>query len=176
MKIDDMKRISTKRGDTGVSANYSNEVLPKDSLLFEALGDLDELSAVLGLAWHKAPLETVKTIQTVLQAIASLVATNPDTDRERYKSLRPVSEEYVSMLEEEGSARLAVHPFPAKFYLPGSETSEIGAAYDFARAVARRAERTIVRFIREGGRNDLYQALKYLNRLSDYLFTLARTL
>jgi len=176
MKIEDMKRITTKRGDTGVTANFSNESLPKDALLFDVLGDLDELSSALGVAWHRSPCETVKTIQTVLQAIGSLVATNPETDRERYKSLRPIEEDYVRMLEDEGNVRLAKHPFPAKFYLPGSDASEAGAAYDFARAVARRAERTLVRFIREGGRNDMYPALKYLNRLSDYLFVMARTL
>ncbi|MFA5007485.1 MAG: ATP:cob(I)alamin adenosyltransferase [Candidatus Izemoplasmatales bacterium] len=175
MKVEDMKRITTRRGDTGVSSNYSNESLPKDSLLFEVLGDLDELSSALGLAWHKAPCETVKTVQTVLQAIGSIVATNPETDPERYRSLRTVGEEYVRMLEEEGSKRLQAHPLQAKFYLPGSEATEAGAYYDVARAVARRAERTVVRFIRDAGRNDVYPSLKYLNRLSDYLFVLART-
>ncbi len=175
MKIEDMKKITTKRGDTGVSANYSNELLPKDALLFEVLGDLDELSSALGIAWHRYPSETVKTIQTVLQAISSLVATNPETDAERYRALRPIGEDYVKMLEDEGTRRLQGHPFQAKFYLPGSEGTEAGAYYDLARAIARRAERTLVRFIRAEGRNDIYPSLKYLNRLSDYLFVMART-
>jgi cob(I)alamin adenosyltransferase len=175
MKFADMKQVATRRGDTGITANYSNETLTKDSMLFDVLGDLDELSSALGLAWHRYQSETVKTVQSVLLAIGSLVATNPETDREKYRTLRPVSEEYVRMLEEEGEARIAKHPFPARFYLPGSEATEAGAAYDFARAVARRAERTLVRFIRSAGRNDMYPALKYLNRLSDYIFVMART-
>ncbi|OHE41543.1 MAG: hypothetical protein A2Y16_05595 [Tenericutes bacterium GWF2_57_13] len=170
-----MKKITTKRGDTGVSATYSNELLPKDSLLFDVLGDLDELSSALGVAWHRFPCETVKTIQTVLQAIGSLVATNPETDGDRYRALRPISEDYVRMLEEEGDRRLQGSPLQAKFYLPGSEGSEAGSFYDLARAIARRAERTLVRFIRSAGRNDLYPSLKYLNRLSDYLFAMSRT-
>jgi len=57
-----------------------------------------------------------------------------------------------------------------KFVLPGSDTSKVGAFYDFARSITRRAERSLVKFVEVHKRNDLDYCIKYLNRLSDLLF------
>ncbi|MFW5914108.1 MAG: ATP:cob(I)alamin adenosyltransferase, partial [Bacillota bacterium] len=75
MGINKVENISTKKGDTGTSRDYSNLPYPKDDILFETLGTIDELSAVLGIAYHHTHYEQIKIIQKTLQAINALIAT-----------------------------------------------------------------------------------------------------
>lgn len=173
MGIKDVRHISTTKGDEGKSRNYSDETLPKDDLLFDTLGTVDELSALLGLTFHYARYEQIKTIQDTLQAINSLIATNPDNS-ERYEALRSIDAEDIDFIEEQEEKLLVAQEVDNRFYLPGSEASLPNAYFDYARAVCRRAERTLVRFINAKTRDDLAYPRKYLNRLSDLLFLLAR--
>ncbi len=174
MNIDDYNQISTKTGDKGTSKNYSNETFSKDDILFDALGTNDELSSMLGLTYHRAPYENIKTIQNTLQAINALIATNESAHPERYKKLRQITDEDISFIEQEEEIYMKKAPIAAKFFLPGSEATEAGAYFDLARTVARRAERTLVRYINHTKRDDLDGPRRYLNRLSDLLFILAR--
>lgn len=174
MGINKVNHISTKKGDKGTSRDYSNHPYPKDDALFETLGTIDELSAVLGIAYHYTHYEQIKVIQKTLQAINSLVATNPDQDEKRYSEIRKIGEKDTEFIETEEEKLLLTKEIEPSFHLPGSDTSLENAYFDYARTVCRRAERTMVRFINTKEREDLDYPRAYLNRLSDLLFILAR--
>lgn len=175
MKIKDVNTISTKKGDSGTSKNYSNQTFTKDDILFETLGSMDELSSILGLTFHHSNYEKIKTYQTTLQAINALIATDRNANEERYDKLRQINEKDIEALEAEGQRHLDQNPLEPRFVLPGSEASPSGAYFDLSRAVCRRAERTLVRYVNHTQRQDLVYAQKFLNRLSDLLFILARS-
>jgi len=174
-KIDNFKFISTAKGDKGNSKNYSNEELSKSDILFDTLGTIDELSSILGLLFHYAEnKDEIKTIQKTLQHINSLIATTDETIRK--SKLVQIRIEDIVYLEQKEQALLKDGKIEPIFVLPGSDTTLIGAYYDLARSVARRSERSVVRFIEKNKRTDLDFCLKYLNRLSDLLFIYARSL
>ena len=174
MKIDRYQQISTKKGDTGMSRNYSNEAYTKDDVLFDTLGTMDELSSWLGLTYHHGQNEWIKDLQRTLQNINALIATNPVKDKDRYERLTPLKESDVQALERLEAEMLNQKPLKPQFVLPGSETSKLGAYYDVARALTRRAERILVRFINQNAREDLGICRQYINRLSDLLYIMAR--
>ena len=174
MPITKTSQISTKNGDQGSSNNFVNESFSKDHILFEVLGTSDELSSFLGLTYHFHQDEFIKVIQKTLQDINSLIATNPN--HILYTKLRKIQEEEIMLLETKMGDMLVAHPLEPKFALPGSDTSLAGAYLDVSRAIARKAERILVHFIKTDHREDLSICLKYMNRLSDYLFVYARFL
>ncbi|MFK5883179.1 MAG: ATP:cob(I)alamin adenosyltransferase [Candidatus Izemoplasma sp.] len=172
--IDDYNIISTKKGDQGQTRNYSNELLSKSDLLFDVLGNNDELSSVLGLCFHYTNIIEIKEFQRVLQDINSVIATNPNSSL--YNKLNKVTEDDVLSLEAKEEELLKIKPLKPLFVLPGSDASLKGAYFDLARSVARRAERSLVRFSNVESRTDLIFEKKYLNRLSDLLFIYARNI
>lgn len=174
MPITKTSQISTKNGDQGSSNNFVNESFPKDNILFEVLGTTDELSSFLGLTYHFHKDDFIQTIQKTLQDMNSLIATNPT--HILYTKLRKIKDEEIELLENKMGEMLIAHPLEPKFALPGSDTSLAGAYMDVSRAIARKAERILVHFIKEENRADLSLCLKYMNRLSDYLFVYARFL
>ena len=174
-KINDYKFISTTKGDKGTSKNYSNKVYSKSDILFETLGNIDELSSVLGVLYHYTDQkEEIQDIQKTLQHISSLVATTDEWIRK--DKLIQITEEDIAKIEAREQALLETSDIEPRFVLPGSDTSKVGAFYDFSRSIARRAERSLVRFIEDYDRNDLDYCIKYVNRLSDLLFIYARSL
>ena len=154
--------ITTKGGDKGYSRVYGGKRLRKDDLVFEALGSLDELSSLLGVLIAKASdeglKETLSLIQRDLYKIMAFIAGKRDEDL----SL----EARINFFEREINKVSQKSEVLNRFVLP--QGSELTAFFHFARAVARRAERRVVRV----EKNE--QVLKYLNRLSDFLF--AKTL
>lgn len=174
MKITDAKQISTKTGDEGFSKNLANETLPKDDLLFDTLGTLDELDSILGLCFHYSKNEFVKEIQKNLQTINTGIAFNPKKGQNLPVSWNSFGLNEVHDLEIKEQELLNQKPLETRFTLPGSEGSIQGAYFDWARTVTRRAERVLVRFVRDSQRVDLGIVLKYLNRLSDLLYILAK--
>lgn len=174
MPINKVSQISTKAGDTGTSKNFVNESFEKDDILFEILGSMDTLSSFIGLSYHYHEEAFLKTIQKEIQTINSLVATNPD--HVLYSRLQKVTEEDVLGLEDAMQEMMNHQVIEPHFYLPGSETTLAGAYLDVSRSICRKAERTLVHFMKENNRPDLAFALKYINRLSDYLFVLVRSL
>ena len=174
-KIEDYKFISTAKGDKGTSRNYSNKVYSKSDVLFETLGNIDELSSVLGVVYHYTKdKEEIKDIQRTLQHISSLVATTDEKIRK--DKLIQIDDEDIKKLELREQSLLERSNIEPRFVLPGSDTSKEGSFYDLARSIARRAERTLVRFMEINQRNDLNYCVKYINRLSDLLFIYARSL
>ena len=173
-KIERYTYISTKKGDSGTSKNYSNEVLPKTDVLFETLGVIDELTSILGLCYHHSIYqEKIRMIQLDLQHIMSLIATNVDDENRR--KLIPITKEDVQRLEQLEQIVLETCHIEPRFVLPGSDSSMEGAYLDMARSISRRVERVVLRFIEEKERKDLDDVMTYLNRLSDVLFILARS-
>ncbi len=170
----EFERITTRGGDRGESSLFNGERRPKSDLLFAALGDLDELSSAIGVARAAARNGNRKRelyeMQQVLFKIGAQVAT-PEHDPV-YKRLKLIEPSDLELLEEREQVLMRSVTLPNQFITPGDTLP--GAHCDLARAVCRRAERTLVMCIRTHGLTQLAPAQNYLNRLSDYLFVLAR--
>ena len=172
MKIDKVNQISTKKGDKGFSKNYNNETFSKDDVLFEALGNIDELSSLLGLYYHFVEeKELFRTIQKNLQTINSIIATSDETKRAKLIKLKNTDIDEIERLEKEVLDRTSIEPI---FVLPGSDTTQEGAYFDLSRSIIRRCERTLIKYKNIYKRDDLDTEIAYLNRLSDLFFLIAR--
>lgn len=166
-------KIYTRTGDKGQTGLIGGRRVAKSVPRVAAYGEVDELSAVLGtgiaaLPEASAERPALEAIQRVLFELGAELATPPGS--EVGPGVPPIAAERVSELEtaiDALSERLA----PLRhFVLPGG--SRAGAALHVARTVCRRAERAVVRLAAvEPVRPEV---LAYLNRLSDYLFVLAR--
>ncbi len=171
------RRITTRKGDDGTSSLYNGERRSKDDHLFELLVDIDELGSFLGLARSELT-ECGKTddaglllsIQEKLFVIGGEAAM-PDPDK-RKKSGGRISEEDIVFLEE-NEQRIMEKSQPLKLFVPSGKNRQ-SAVLDICRTVARRCERRMVTVIRTQKRDDLSIPRKYLNRLSDLLFLMAR--
>jgi cob(I)alamin adenosyltransferase len=168
-------KIYTKRGDSGETDLFGGERVGKDALRVAAYGDVDELNATIGLAVASdsdpALEDDLHRIQSALFDLGASLAT-PD---ERHR--RKVGVEGVGSDDEEGLETLidrlesGLDELKA-FVLPGG--SPAAAAFHVARTVCRRAERAVVRLASNPGESVEASSLRYLNRLSDLLFVLAR--
>lgn len=168
----DQPSITTFVGDAGTTFLYSGEEVPKDSPRPMAYGTVDELVSLLGLArchcTKPATHEAVLYVQRMLFRVAAELATTP-AGRHRLK--HPVDHAMMAELEERRSVLEAATTLPKGFIVPGGELAP--AHLDLARAMARRAERHVVSLFTAGEiSNPLL--LKWMNRLSDYLYLLAR--
>ena len=166
-------KIYTKTGDKGQTGLIGGKRVPKDDPRVEAYGTIDELNAALGLALSFLPVEladgraALLHIQRVLFDLGADLATPPGARKARWE----LDEADISRLEgaiDEMDAQL--EPL-RNFILPGGHPA--GAALHLARTVARRAERDVVSLA--AGEAVEPKLLKYLNRLSDYLFVLSRS-
>lgn len=168
----DFDLVTTRNGDGGKTSDYSGTVDWKDSPVFELLGDLDELNSWLGVLKHLGPPRAqLEAVQTVLLNLGSRVATAPSSPLAT--KLKAVGDPQIDDLERWErklfDSGVKIQP---QFVLPGA--SPRSAQADVARTVCRRAERKMVAFVRDG-RPDLAPGARYLNRLSDVLFVLARS-
>jgi cob(I)alamin adenosyltransferase len=170
-----LTRIYTRAGDTGLTRLSNNEQIPKTDPRIAAYADVDECNAAVGAALALGQLDAeiasvLATIQNELFDLGADLSTPVEPEPE-YPPLR-VTEEYVTRLEgwcDEFNARLSKLN---SFILPGGTPG--AALLHVARTVARRAERSAwALFQQEPDRTSILPA-KYLNRLSDLLFILAR--
>jgi cob(I)alamin adenosyltransferase len=168
-----MVKVYTKTGDRGTSSLYNGEVRSKTDDYFEALGSVDELQSQLGLLCFKLVFvgdiglcpsiqELLQVIQTRLMDIGTSIATPSGRQYERTRFVSH-EEELESMID----LMTAQLPKLTNFILPGG--SEAAAVAHICRSVCRRAERTVLVTL-----NPDASAVIYLNRLSDFFFTLAR--
>lgn len=161
--------IYTKRGDKGKTSLYDEkgaqrERVSKHSLIVEALGALDELNSYIGVAKtsseDKLLIERLEAVQNNLLRIGSITGGS----KLRFSSVQTRKlEEIIDELE-------GALPVLSSFILPGG--SETSAYLQYARSLSRKAERSMVRL--DQTKKVKPQILRYLNRLSDYLFMLAR--
>ena len=165
-------QVTTRGGDRGDSFIYSGEKKIKSDLVFEVLGDLDELNSYLGIVRNlDLRHDHIPKIQEKILNLSSQIATTPCS--EHYKAIKKISEQDVSRIESWQKGLMSMVEILPKFILPGEKNLK-SAHIDFSRTLCRRSERHLVGLIREQSRKDLYPCQIYLNRLSDYLFILAR--
>lgn len=166
-------KIYTKTGDDGSTGLLAGGRVLKDSPRIEAYGTVDELNAVLGVA-RAAGLdphadEIVEEIQDELFVVGSALA-DPNPDGRFHRVIDP---EFVTRLEGEIDALEAELPPLTRFILPAGTPG--AAQLHLARTVCRRAERRVISLAHTPGEHVSREVIIYLNRLSDFLFVLART-
>lgn len=170
-----MPRIYTKAGDDGTTGLLYGGRISKADPATEAYGTTDEAVAVLGLARalteDPALADRLLSLQRQLFVVGADLATNPDERRKLQPGVSLVTDEDVDGLEVWIDELVTAHPLPNAFVVPGA--NPVSACLDVARSVVRRAERRVVE-LREGGAEVNDVVVRYLNRLSDLLFVLAR--
>lgn len=168
-------RVYTRAGDDGTTGLFLGGRVSKADALMAACGDIDEAVAVLGVARasceDEALAEEVFERQRDLFVVAADLATNPDHRDRLQPGVSLVTPEMATALEQIIDERVARRPLRPVFLVPGANPTS--AHLDHARTVVRRAERGVVA-LRDGGTEVSAECLRYLNRLSDLLFVLAR--
>jgi cob(I)alamin adenosyltransferase len=164
-------KIYTKTGDKGETALFGGTRLPKNHLRIEAYGTIDELNSWIGVVRDSTTDETTQTALKNIQDRLFTVGANLATDGE-YKVIPDVFPADVLFLENEIDRMDEKLPALKNFILPGGHTAV--SFCHVARCVCRRAERLIVALHHEEPTEPII--LEYLNRLSDYLFTLSRNI
>jgi len=171
-------KIYTKGGDKGTTSLVGGTRVPKNHPRVEAYGDLDELISFIGIIISDTSLEEVRNNLRKIQEDLMLISAHFASDGSS-KSLKEVNEEAILFLENEIDTMTTALPPQTAFILPG--TPRVSSECHVARTICRRAERHSL-VIGTGGQanthvsKQLVIGQKYLNRLSDYLFTLARFL
>jgi cob(I)alamin adenosyltransferase len=168
-------KIYTKKGDTGTTQLIGGTRVPKHHLRIEAYGTVDELNSFIGLIRDQEINGHYKTllveIQDRLFTIGSNLASDPNKSRMKIPDLK---EEDVMLLEEEMDKMDEQLPKMKSFILPGGHT--IVSYCHLARCVCRRVERLVTELSETSNAEVDPLVLKYLNRLSDFLFVLSRML
>ncbi len=168
-------KVTTRTGDAGETALATGRRVRKDDPRIEAYGTVDELSSILGVATASgldpALAGELGRIQNDLFHLGAELATPPEGDEERPGPR--IEARHVKRLEEIQDGLLEELPALENFVLPGGTVA--ASQLQVARTVCRRAERRVVTLAdKEGGSGVSGEALRYLNRLSDLLFTMAR--
>ncbi len=173
-------KVYTKTGDTGTTALFGGTRVPKHHIRIESYGTVNELNSHIGLIRDQDMSDLYKNVlievQDRLFTVGAILATPPE--KETLKNGQPrlqnlgIVESDIEFLENEIDTMEEALPPMTHFVLPGGHTT---VSYcHIARCVCRRAERLAVHL------NDIEptdeRVIKYLNRLSDYLFVLARKL
>jgi len=168
-------RIYTKTGDDGTTGLLYGGRISKADPAAEAYGSVDEAVAALGVARAAAPSseprELILRLQRELFVVGADLATNPEQRAKLKAGVSLVTGEMVDGLEALIDRLIEEHPLPQEFIVPGA--NPVSAALDLARALVRRAERRTVE-LRNGGGTVSDDLARYLNRLSDLLFVVAR--
>jgi cob(I)alamin adenosyltransferase len=173
-----MPRIYTKTGDDGTTGLLYGGRVPKSDAATEAYGTVDEAVAALGVARAacgdgEADLaEALLRLQRDLFVVGADLATNPEERDRLIAEVSLVTPDMVAELEREIDRQVEAKPLPNAFIVPGA--NPLSAALDVARSVVRRGERRVVELER-AGRTVNPEVRRYLNRLSDLLFVLARS-
>jgi cob(I)alamin adenosyltransferase len=173
-------KIYTKTGDNGTTALFGGTRVTKDHLRIESYGTVDELNSHIGLIrdqnFNANYKDILIEIQDRLFTVGAILATPPEKEvmkngEKRLQNLG-IIESDIELLENEIDAMEEALPPMTHFVLPGGHTT---VSYcHIARCVCRRAERLAVHLNHNEPVAEI--AIKYLNRLSDYLFVLARKL
>lgn len=170
-----MPRIYTKTGDDGTTGLLHGGRVAKSDELIDACGDIDESVAALGLARAACEDPAVSPLLLHLQrdlfVLAADLVANPRQRQRLVDGQSRVTPQMVSALESHIDVLLAERPPAPVFLVPGSTSAE--ATLDLARTVVRRAERHVLRAAATGNAVS-EDVCRYLNRLSDLLYVLAR--
>ena len=173
-------KVYTKTGDNGTTALFGGTRVSKDHARIESYGTVDELNSYIGLIRDQEIKQHYKNILIEIQdrlfTVGAILATPPEKEllkngEKRLQNLGIVESD-IELLEKEIDTMEDSLPQMTHFVLPGGHTT---VSYcHIARCVCRRAERLAVHLSHNEPVADI--TIKYLNRLSDYLFVLARKL
>jgi cob(I)alamin adenosyltransferase len=177
-------KVYTGGGDKGKTSLFSGERVAKNHKRVDAYGDIDELSSYLGALAASIPdsgqkiIEELYQIQSDLLGVGAILATTPGSSS--FESLTKIGKKKSKALEEAMDRMDAELPPLKTFILPGGHISSAWA--HIARTVCRRAERRMIGLFQESDTADrnatipehVQNVLVYINRLSDYLFVVAR--
>lgn len=176
-----LNRIYTRTGDDGTTGLVDGSRTPKHATRMQAIGDVDELNSAVGIAMvHIGTSEltaadnvnaVLNIIQNDLFDLGADIATPGADFAPSEMTLRIIDKQVEALEQQIDTLNAGLKPLTS-FILPGG--SPAAAAVHLARAIARRAERSMVAASHDVPVNPL--ALQYINRLSDYLFVLARYL
>lgn len=158
--------LYTKQGDNGMTSLMNGSRVSKCDDRMELMGTIDELSSHLGLAKVVADGELKMRLSKIQGELMQMMAKVADYRNSNYD----FEDEQILYLEEQIDRLEELFPREKKFVLYGG--CELSARLDVARAVARRVERRFWR-VKRTYQTDM-QALRYINRLSDYLYIEAR--
>mgnify|MGYP001482030070 FL=1 len=169
-------KIYTKKGDKGDTSLLYGDQVSKDNIAPEAYGSVDELVAALGLirCEEKLPIEVKDTtlrIQRELFVVGAELATDKEKRSKLVDGKTKVTESMIKMLEKDIDFLTEKNGIPTYFVVPGENV--ISAKFDWARVVSRRAERKCVTWYKTLEIEDS-KVVTYLNRLSDFLWMMAR--
>ena len=174
-------KIYTKTGDKGQTSLIGGTRVPKHHMRIEAYGTVDELNSYIGLIRDQQIDEHSKQILIEIQdrlfTIGSSLASDPEKsktggERSRTMKIPDLKEEDITLLENEMDKMNETLPEMRSFILPGGHTTV--SFCHIARCVCRRAERLTIHLSENSYVSEI--VIKYLNRLSDYLFMLSRKL
>lgn len=167
-----LTRIYTRGGDKGETSLGDGSRVRKDALRVEAFGTVDEANAAIGLARLHTKGKADAMLAAIQNDLFDLGADLCRPESEKKTSAQRIAEAQVKRLEAEIDEMNAALAPLGSFILPGG--SAASACLHFARTVVRRAERLMVAL---GGKEAVNPAaIRYVNRLSDHLFVLARSL
>jgi len=166
-------KVYTKTGDTGITSLISGKRVPKHNIRIKAYGAVDELIAWLGLIRDTTKIIAVQNtlieIQKQLMTVAAQLAI--DSEKDFPSNLRPLENDTVSFIEEEIDKLARELPPLRNFVIPGGHV--LISYSHIARCICRRAERHMTELDHQAPISATLIA--YINRLSDYFFTLSRT-
>ncbi|MBA1392365.1 cob(I)yrinic acid a,c-diamide adenosyltransferase [Lactobacillus sp. XV13L] len=161
-------KIYTKVGDQGFTKQVTGKMVPKYDLQIAAVGDVDELDSYLGVAIASLSPKCQQLRAPLLDLQRALYELESDVVVKRHEEITPEKVEDLEKRIDELNTHI---PQMTHFILPGGCLT--ASHLHYARTVARRAERSLVQL--NAKQQELAPALlQYINRLSDYLFTLAR--
>ncbi|MEQ8786943.1 MAG: cob(I)yrinic acid a,c-diamide adenosyltransferase [Pirellulaceae bacterium] len=165
-------KIYTKTGDEGETGLFAGPRVAKDHPRIAAYGEVDELNSVLGLArTEDLPVEMDQRLARIQNELFDLGA-ELATPKPAQPGNERVTDEVVAALESAIDDYEAALPPLKQFILPGGTPG--AAVLHMARSVCRRAERRVVTLMRTPGEAVAGRIVRYLNRLSDLLFVMAR--
>lgn len=164
-------KIYTKTGDQGTTGLFGGARVPKDSPRISAYGEIDELNSILGIVRAETEQDPIRSsiaeVQATLFTLGAQMA-SPNVD----PKVEVITAAHIDMLERQIDVITASLPPLRSFILPGG--SKTSAYLHLARTVCRRAERSAVHLSKLSGEPVDRWVLVYINRLSDFLFVLAR--
>lgn len=164
-------KIYTKTGDKGETSLVTGTRVPKYHLRIECYGTVDELNSQIGLLHALSDYDQCNQVLYAIQNRLFSMASRLSADKaEMREKLPQITAADIQLLEDEIDKMNEKLPPLKNFILPGGH--QLSATCHVARTVCRRAERLAVRLAEEVDVEDLL--IQYLNRLSDYLFVLAR--
>ncbi len=167
-----MAKVSTGAGDAGYTSLLGEQRVPKYDPRPDTFGTVDEATSALGLARASTADPRVRDVILHMQRDLYVLMAELATPEKNLEAVgMRITPEHVAWLEQTEDQLKAEVEIPNKFVIPGDSLD--GAALDLARTIIRRAERMTARLFHEGVTHNK-ETVRYLNRLSDVVFILAR--